>query len=516
MDYKVALYIRLSKEDGDKKESESVTNQRAILEEFAKDQRLDVKGIYVDDGFTGANFDRPDFERLTNDIEGGKINMVVVKDLSRFGRNRVRQEYFVCQYSEKYGVRFIAVNDDFDTDDENNELVFMMKNWSNEQFIRDTSKKIKTTKRYKQRQGQFIGGKASYGYKISPDEKNKIIIDNEVADVVKRIFALALDGKSCREIAVILNDEKIPTPSQYAKINVTVNGPYSGKWSSERVTFMLRNEVYIGNMVQGRVQKPSYKTKKCKKLPPDEWTVVEGTHEPIIDTETFYKVQQLIDSRKHTRSRTYEYPLKGLIHCHECGYPLAVLNPKNAKGEDRLYFVCRTYQRFTKEKKCTTHCIGEELVTNAVIGKIREICNKFVNSDELHVACETAIENVEQKYTLEQKIAEYETKTTVLTANLDRMYDDKLSGVLDESDYVRRSEHIRAERQGLQEKIRNLKIQPIDPIPIKQQAHELAKCFFRSPEHNRELLVSLIERIELTENREILIYFKFKPLHDLA
>ena len=321
MDYKVALYVRLSKEDGDKQESESVSNQRAILEQFAEDNKLNVFAVYVDDGFSGANFDRPDFKRMTDDIENGKINMIVVKDLSRFGRNRVEQEFFVYKYSEDYDVRFIAVNDDFDTDKDDNELLIMMKNWSNEQFLRDTSKKIKTTKRFKQQKGLFIGGKAPYGYKKSPTEKNVIVIDEDTAPIVRDIFHLALDGKSCRQIAMILNERQIPTPAVHAKINLTRKGPYSGKWSSERISFMLQNEVYIGNMVQGRSQKISYKSEKCRKIPREDWIVVENTHEPIIDRGTFEKVAMLIASRNLTRSRTYEYLLKGLIFCHECGYP---------------------------------------------------------------------------------------------------------------------------------------------------------------------------------------------------
>ena len=199
MDYKVALYVRLSKEDGDKQESESVSNQRAILKQFAQDNKLNIFDVYVDDGFTGANFDRPDFQRMTKDIEDGKINMVVVKDLSRLGRNRVEQEFFVYKYSGSYNVRFIAVNDDFDTDRDDNELLIMMKNWSNEQFLRDTSKKIKTTKTLKATERFVYRWKGSVWLQKSPTEKNVIVIDEDTAPIVRDIFHLALEGKSCRQ-----------------------------------------------------------------------------------------------------------------------------------------------------------------------------------------------------------------------------------------------------------------------------------------------------------------------------
>lgn len=215
--------------------------------------------------------------------------------------------------------------------------------------------------------GLFIGGKPAYGYKKSTEEKNKIIIDEAVSSIVKRIFNLALSGISCRQIAVTLNDENIPTPSDYAGIKISGKGIYSGKWSSERVTFMLKNQVYIGNMVQGRVKKIRYKSKKILKLPQQDWIIVENTHDPIIEKEVFDKVQILIDSRTSTRSRKYEYLLKGLLYCHDCGYPLAVIRRPLVNNREAFYLVCRTYQRFAKLEKCTSHSIKEEKINVIVI-----------------------------------------------------------------------------------------------------------------------------------------------------
>ena len=233
----------------------------------------------------------------------------------------------------------------------------------------EISKKIRSVKRDKQRKGQFIGGKPMYGYKMHPTEKNKIVIDEEVAPVVRRIFAMALDGMSCRKIAATLNEEGVPTPATYCGWNMGRKGPYAGLWSSERISEMLQNETYLGNMVQGRTVKISYKSKKCLKQDRENWVVVENTHEPLIDKETFQKVRMLVNSRKHTRSRTYDFLLKGLIFCHECGYPMAVLNRPPVSGEDRLFFVCRTYQRFTKAGVCSCHSIKEQVVTEAVLAK---------------------------------------------------------------------------------------------------------------------------------------------------
>ncbi|HIS69540.1 MAG TPA: recombinase family protein [Candidatus Gallacutalibacter stercoravium] len=513
MDYKVALYVRLSKEDGDKQESESVSNQRAILEQFAENNKLNVFAVYVDDGFSGANFDRPDFKRMTDDIENGKINMIVVKDLSRFGRNRVEQEFFVYKYSEDYDVRFIAINDDFDTDKDDNELLIMMKNWSNEQFLRDTSKKIKTTKRFKQQKGLFIGGKAPYGYKKSPTEKNVIVIDEDTAPIVRDIFHLALDGKSCRQIAMILNERQIPTPAVHAKINLTRKGPYSGKWSSERISFMLQNEVYIGNMVQGRSQKISYKSEKCRKIPREDWIVVENTHEPIIDRGTFEKVAMLIASRNLTRSRTYEYLLKGLIFCHECGYPLGVINRRLAGNREMLYFICRTYQRFTKYETCTCHCVRVDDVTNAVLEQIHRVCRQYSEQLNLEQITDKAQKMLrEEKRRQGKDIAGAKARLAEIQSKIDKSYEDRLSGIVDEDVFQRVYQKLKDEQTTLRKKLQKLERSDHEIELDKAKVKALVERFLNAEEYSRELLVSLIERIELTKEKEILIYFKFKEL----
>ena len=361
MAYHVALYIRLSKEDESEGPSQSVTNQKSLLEEFVKQYKLSVYDIYIDDGFSGTSFDRPAFQRMIADIEAKKVNMVITKDLSRLGRDYIMTGHYMERYFPEKRVRYISLLDGIDTGVEStaNDIT-PFRAIMNDMYAKDISKKIKSVKRDKQKKGQFIGGKPMYGYKMHPTEKNKIIIDEEVAPIVRRIFAMALDGMSCRKIAATLNEEGIPTPATYANLPVGNPGPYTGLWSSERISDMLQNETYIGNMVQGRMVKANYKSKKCLRQPKEKWVIVENTHEPLIDKEIFQKVRMLVESRKYTRSRTYDYLLKGLVFCRECGYPLATINRKNAAGEDRLFFVCRTYQRFTKAGVCTCHSIKEQ------------------------------------------------------------------------------------------------------------------------------------------------------------
>ena len=517
MDYHAALYIRLSKEDESEGPSQSVQNQESLLREFVQQHRLSVYDTYIDDGWSGTSFDRPAFQRMIADIEAKKVNMVITKDLSRLGRDYILTGHYMERYFPEHRVRYISLLDGIDTgvDSTANDIT-PFRAIMNDMYAKDISKKIKSVKRDKQRKGQFIGGKPVYGYKMHPTEKNKIVIDEAVAPIVRRIFAMALSGMSCRNIATLLNQEGVPTPATYANLPVVRPGPYTGLWSSERISDMLQNETYIGNMVQGRSVKISYKSKKCLKQNPANWVVVEGTHEPLVDLETFQKVRMLVNSRKHTRSRTYDFLLKGLIFCHECGYPLAVLNRKNARGEDVLYFVCRTYQRFTKAGVCTCHSIKEKTVTDAVIAKVREVCQAYLNPDELLPVAREAVENVRRQSSLEAELQALQSKIESLTANLDRMYSDRLNGLLPEEDFQRIFNRTKLDRKLLEEKRQELELQKKSPVRSEDRARELVQRFIETAGESRELLVSLIERVELTADKEIIIKFRFAQLDETA
>ena len=517
MDYHVALYIRLSKEDENEGPSQSVQNQESLLREFVQQHRLSVFDTYVDDGWSGTNFDRPSFQRMIADIETKKVNMVITKDLSRLGRDYIMTGHYMERYFPEHRVRYISLLDGIDTgvDSTANDIT-PFRAIMNDMYAKDISKKIKSVKRDKQRKGQFIGGKPMYGYKMHPTEKNKIVIDEEVAPVVRRIFALALSGMSCRKIATTLNEEGVPTPATYCGWKVGNPGPYTGLWSSERIAEMLKNETYIGNMVQGRMVKISYKSKKCLRQSPENWVVVEGTHEPIIDPETFQKVQLQVSSRKHTRSRTYDFLLKGLIFCHECGHPLAVLNRKNAAGEDRLFFVCRTYQRFTKAGVCTCHSIKEQTVTEAVLAKVREVCWAYLNPDTLLPTAQRALAQAGKPDDSAAELQALQTRIASLTAHLDQMYMDRLNGLLSEEDFQRIYQKVKMDRTVLEDRLKSLQEQAKQPVNTEEKAKALVKQFLDSALTSRELLVSLIERVELTEEKEIIIKFRFRGLEAIS
>lgn len=516
MDYHVALYIRLSKEDESEGPSQSVTNQKSLLNEFVQQQRLSVYDTYVDDGWSGTNFDRPDFQRMIADIEAKRVNMVITKDLSRLGRDYIMTGHYMERYFPERRVRYISLLDGIDTGVEStaNDIT-PFRAIMNDMYAKDISKKIKSVKRDKQQKGLFIGGKPMYGYKMHPTEKNKIVIDEEVAPVVRRIFALALDGMTCRKIAMLLNEEGVPTPATYCGWKVGNPGPYTGLWSSERISEMLQNETYIGNMVQGRMVKISYKSEKCLRQPRENWIIVEDTHEPIVDKETFRKVRMLVDSRKHTRSRTYDYLLKGLIFCHECGYPLATINRPPVSGEDRLFFICRTYQRFTKAGVCSCHSIKEKDVTEAVLAKVRQICEAHLDPNELLPVAQKAIEDAEEANGIEVEIQSIQSKIESMTSNLDRMYMDRLSGILAEADFQRIYLKGKEDRAKLEEKLKSLQEQREIPARPEAQARQLVQRFLDSTCVSKELLVSLIERVELSEEKHVYIKFRFRELDNL-
>ncbi len=514
--YKAAIYVRLSKEDEGKVDdvSESIKNQTALLLNYVKENNLSVYEIYTDDGYSGTTTDRPAFQRMLQDIEDKNVNMVITKDFSRLGRDRIAFGYYTEKYFPEHDVRYIAVADNYDNINGCNDQTAAFKSLMNEMHASETSRKVANVKHAKQKEGLFIGGKAPYGYKKSPTNKNAIVIDEYAAGIVRRIFKLAIEGVSCHKIAMTLTEENIPTPAQYAKIKFKNNSPFSGKWSSERISEMLQNEVYIGNMVQGRVKKASYKSKKLIKLPREQWIVVENTHEAIIDKETFQKAGELIRSRTHTRHRTYDFPLKGIVFCKECGYPLATIKRTLSGDRPMLYFVCRTYQRFTQYHQCTCHCVRVEDISAAVVSEVRRVCENYLGFLDTEKLTEKAQNQLQAELRKQGRdITALKTKLESIRMKIDSAYEDKLSGNIDNQIFQRIYAKLREEENAARIKLTELeKSKKDNPSINEDKIKELVERFIDSEDYTRELFVSLIERIELSENKELDIHFKFPEL----
>ncbi|MBE5813126.1 MAG: resolvase [Clostridiales bacterium] len=515
IDYRVALYIRLSKEDEKPGESESISNQRSLLQRFAEKERLYIVDEYIDDGISGTTFERPGFKRMIHDIEIGRVNMVISKDLSRLGRDYIQTGYYIEKYFPENRVRYISILDNVDTgiDSSSNDIT-PFKSILNDMYAKDISYKIKSVKHNKQDLGLFIGGKPPFGYKSSPETTNKLIIDEEARKVVERIFNEAKSGKACFAIAMDLTLDGIPTPSQYATQNGAKVKQISKKWSDARIREILLNEVYIGNMVQGRTKKVSYKSKKTFKIPRDEWKVVTGTHEPIISKEDFEKVREMIESRKRTRVRKYDYLLKGLVYCHECGKKIGCSTRELANGR-AYYFRCATYYKSQNgNRECSPHNIKTDIVEQIVIEKIKSICNQYADKAKFRDITLNQLQKNDSKTQYEQELSQCYAKLDKLNNEIDSIYNDKLNGILTEEDFFRIYNGKKEEKEKLQRKITtiNTHLSADDCIGETEMIDKIVENFLHAKQVERSLIVDLISRIEIDKDKNIYVYFKFQTL----
>ena len=520
--YRAGLYERLSNEkieviDGvEEAESGSISTQKLILENFCKDNKIAVVDHYTDDGVSGATFDRPNFKRLIKDIENGKINLVIVKDLSRFGRASNVSNYLDEYFPEK-GVRFIAINDDIDTGDiiafEKAQDSIQFKTFMNEFYLRDTARKIKTGKRTRAREGKVMATYPTYGYKKDPKDKNHYIVDEETAPIVKRIFALAKEGKRPTDIGKILTDEKVPVPSEKVGNNHTRKGAVKRGWNRNTVVKILQNVTYLGWVSNGNTKKANFKSKKVLIIPKEERIIVKGMHEALVDEATFNLVQQQIESRKSTRVKTYDYLLKGLVCCKECGKKLSVL-PQKHPNKTTFYLRCNTYYANTQLGLCTPHSNNLEKVTNAVITQIKKRCMEFLKEEKYQ---KIANENQERiinnnKFSTQNQILLLERKIRQTNDIIDNIYKEKCIGTIKEEDFSRMYAKYTEERNSLNERIEQMKQLDLDQDK-KVDIMKIVKEFVSFKEVTREMLVSLVDRIEISQDKEITIYYKFSILN---
>lgn len=504
--FSVALYVRLSKEDESLSESESIKNQKSILENYAIEQKLNVYNIYIDDGFSGGNYDRPAFLKMIKAIENKKVNMVITKDLSRLGRDYIQTGYYLEKYFPENNVRYVALLDNIDTGVENSlNDITPFKAIMNDLYAKDISKKIRSVKQDKIKKGKFIGGKAPYGYKKCQIDKNKIVIDEFAADIVKKIFSMALSGISCRAIALRLTEEGVEPPSVYAKLKLNKQTAYTNCWKSEVVTGMLKNEVYIGNMVQGRIKKINYKSKKIVRLPKDEWVIVKDTHEPIIDKEVYGKVQVLLENRSTVKTNTIDYSLKGVIYCKDCKKAMGIVPKK-----DKHYLRCRTYAKFTKLKKCTSHSIRADFVEQSIWNEVNKLIKGFITSEELIDIAKNIINNDKKIVNNKNIIEELRIKVLNITKDIDKIYMDKISNIIDEEDFTRIYNNKKIEKNKIQKKIKDLEsnLEDINHLNSEKKEMIFVNEFINIEKYKKLIYTELIDKVEIGDNKKIYIFFK--------
>ena len=523
--FRVGLYMRLSREDGDKEESSSVTNQREMLKRYCQEQdNFFIVKEYVDDGYTGTNFDRPGFKQMIEDIEAGIIDTVITKDLSRLGRERLGVGHYTEIYFPEHNVRYIALLDNIDTymDAGMNDMA-PFKGVINDMYVRDISKKIRSSLIERKKAGNFLGVTAPYGYKKDPNNKFHLLINEKEAEVVKRVFRLYLEGNGLTRIAQILTKEGVPVPGESRNIGKTRKTALYSSWKQTTIRRILDNRVYLGELVQFKRRKINYKSKRRITVPEEERYICKGTHEAIIDEEDFDTVQNILKKNKSFKGTKHDYLFKGLLYCAECGARLNVTYSNYALkkyGEYRYTTICYSYSRLYSDI-CTRHSNSIPELEEVLIKHIKEVCSRYINEnlqDELISMAKKQrqlelkqISNEKRLETLEQKIAD-------IGLYIKNLYMDKVKGVVSENDYIslvsdftKDRDNLIKEKEELITIINNQKPQIDETAKIEK----LAKEFISLEKPTKQLLNELIEKITISENKEINIYFKFNELNEM-
>ena len=525
-EYSVALYIRLSKEDGDKEESESVTNQRKILRTYAEENGYKVYDEYVDDGFTGTNFNRPSFKRLINDIENKKVNMVITKTLARLGRDYIETGRYIESYFPEHEVRYIAVLDDVDTFLDKNCDTVAFKNIMNDYYARDTSRNIKKTKNRKKKEGFYYTSYAPFGYK-KVSKSGQLEIDETQAEIVKKIFEMFLEGNGSYRIARILTERKIMPPGIQMDMTGVVNNAteITYKWNHNCIRRMLQNPIYIGKVVQNKTKKISYKSKKMITLSKDENTIIENHHEPIISLEDWNTVQNMLKINKNTKVRETDVLFKGLVYCAHCNGKMGIRIKKETtvrKGEiTRRYMFCNTAVHSYTNKKCFNKYINYDIFEFETLKKITEILEKYVKSNAFknEGALEKILQNQGNKGSIVKKIEKLNEELDATNRKIRMLYNDKLNGLLEEQDYVLFSENLTVQRHKVEDLLADAKRELAEyeenstDKRIEANINKTIKRLVRTQDYKKDDLAMLIKRVEVGKDCKALIYFNFRELN---
>ena len=519
------MYIRLSREDGDKQESESIGNQRKILQRYVKENNLCLVKEYVDDGISGTTFDRPSFNELLQDIENKTIDMVITKDLSRLGRDYIKTGYYLEDYFPKNNIRYVAITDGIDTyiDSTNNDIT-PFKAIMNDMYAKDISKKIRSVLKEKQKQGEYMCSIPAYGYKRHPTIKNKLIVDEKVRDIVEKIFNMYANGHGSVEIVNFLNINKYLSPTGYRKTELIQDqNKKNYNWNEVTLCNMLKNEVYIGNTVQNKRSIISYKVKKFRTVDKEKHIRVENTHEAIIDKDLFEKVGCIIEKRGTNTKLKYDYLLRGLLYCYHCKRKLQIVLKKNSKRNTKShpYITCSD----AKERGCYPLNMNYEKFEKHIIYIVKRICQIYADKEifyRVYEKYQNKTLDIREGY--KKKIEQIDKAIFDINNNLDKMYMDKLRGILQEEDYVRVSQKFDFERiklfeqkKELEQKINQaeLRLETKNTTKEEKELDNLIEQFLELEKIDKIYLYRLINKIEIDKDKNIYIYFNFSKLNSI-
>lgn len=516
---RVALYCRLSEEDRNKQsdtdDSNSIQNQKAMLLQYAMKQGWDVYNIYSDDDYTGADRKRPEFNRLLADAESKKFDVILCKTQSRFTRELELVEKYIHGLFPLWGIRFVSIVDNADTANKGNKKSRQINGLVNEWYLEDMSENIKSVLTNRRQNGFHIGAFALYGYKKDPDQKGHLIIDEEAAAVVREVFTLFSQGYGKTAIARLLNDRGIPNPTEYKRLHgLRYKQPKtksSTLWKYFSISNMLINEIYIGNMVQGKYGSVSYKTKQNKPRPKSEWYIVEGTHEPIIDRELWDRVQKMVADR----TKPFSVGNIGLFakkaHCAYCGYVM-----RSSKSHGQHFLKCAN--KHVSKDACTGAFISVDRLEKMVIDEINRLSAEYLDKDELERNIGFCNNLQAQKKRLITDIEVYKKKISEYSKGIRDIYMDKVKGIISESDFIDISKDFTAEKERLEHIVADINTQLSalnEKIEIGDNRRELIEQYTNLEHLSREIVETLIDyisvsrRIPGTRNVPIEIHWNF-------
>lgn len=526
--YRAAIYCRFSKDDGNQGDSSSIQTQKLMLENYCKEQDFQIYDFYVDDGYTGLNFDRPDFQRLLNDIDNKLVNLVITKDLSRLGRDYLQTGYYTEIYFQAKKIRYIALNDNIDTGKGESDIA-PFRNILNDMYSKDLSRKVKSSKKQRALQGMYASGQPPFGYKPNPHNKHQLIIDEKAAEVVRRIFALALEGKGVTLIRRTLAQEGAITPSVHKLDNGDVRFEKTDnvihKWCSYSVNNVLKNIVYVGDLESHKYEVENYKTKKIIKVPHEKRIIVPNTHEAIISREDFERVQQLLAAKRRVRKTTHENIFKSIIFCGVCNHRLCFADVAH-KRKDGTFRYERTYKcihHYEKPDECPENVfIHYDDLKKVVAERIRKYMN-LINDEKLFQSFyQKAKANSQHAKNGDDKV-KIEKRLSTIVKLISKVYNDNVEGLIDDQT----CQVLLKQHQNEQKEL-NAKLSNINKILEDKKAEEknlkLLKQKFNDFMDFKELTIemvnALIEKIVINPARKIdgvksqvvKIYFRFAKI----
>ena len=516
--YLCASYSRLSQDDGDKEESNSIVNQKALIRDFMSEYpELQLVEEYADDGFSGVNFERPDFKRMMQDVKSQRINCIIVKDLSRFGRNYIETGKYLEQVFPFLGVRFIAINDSIDTSraqSDAEQFVLPFKNLFNDSYCKDISTKVRSQLAIKRKNGDFVGSFASYGYVKDPGNHNQLIIDPEAAEVVRSIFTWKIQGLSAERISDKLNSLGVLCPMEYKRLHgmkVSTNFRTNDKAKSSPVSVLriLKNELYVGVTTQGKTTTPSYKIKRLVEKPESEWDRVEGTHEDIISQDVFDAVQMLL--MRDTRISPDEdqvYLFSGFLCCADCKLNMA-RRTRRYKEKVYSYYSCAG---FRKKSGCTSHNISEKLLYDAVLAAIRQQYLLVTDMERLLKYAQELPDDPNSLHQYEVQIAKLKDEIRRNQEMKLRLVENLNDGILTREEYLELSAIYDTRIRDSRLAIRNVETERdgMKDVPLENEWLTTFKKYQNVDKLDRVMLAELIQVIEVHENKQITVHFKFE------